>query len=410
LTRKSLAKYVVAEAPTDVDISDVLNALGPNTPRINHVGVLYALLGVVFATAEQIEQWRNSDDAWDTMVSCFAELAYTQAASPQAAAAEWHLPDSAFVEADLWFQAEPSDWQVSGVQVHRVIDRDDAHDAIRAIALQGEGSKNSPDSHFERFLSIFRGTDGVLRFPTDEWVPTRNLPTDPTPAGCANENTRRWMELADASYALLIGLVEHYLVADPNDRELLVGWIFAEMRTRLGYLARDVLTTLPTGGPDRQVAGMPFTLPTPIHLPGTEAARWLLHQRRTEAAIDKIGEIQNAGGATAEAHKPYLDAQLTANKDRVTFLAARAAPRPFTTSFTRDIAPLFRPVVDIQHMRDQTGVDLSVREVVVSEAAVILERLRSTDPHVVMPKPPYLPWTHAQIELFARWDAEGHPE
>jgi hypothetical protein len=81
-------------------------------------------------------------------------------------------------------------------------------------------------------LYSFAAGGAVPGFPAGAWTPTRNVPTDPTPADCPDAGTRRWMELADLSYGLLIGLVEHYLVADPTDRELLTGWIFAEMRTR----------------------------------------------------------------------------------------------------------------------------------------------------------------------------------
>jgi hypothetical protein len=220
-------------------------------------------------------------------------------------------------------------------------------------------------------------------------------------------DTRRWVELADLGYSLLIGLVEHYLASTGHERDLLTAWIFAEMRTRLGYLARK-LTTLPAGTPDGGVAGMPFTLPTPIHLPGLESARWQLHARRVRAVVSKVEEIQGAGGPTAEAEKPYLDALLAADRARLEFLDARAAPRPVSTSFRRDIAPLFRPV-DIEHMGD-FGLDLSDRLDAANRGTDILKRLRSTDPGVVMPPPPDQRWTSAQIDLFARWVDEGHPE
>jgi hypothetical protein len=170
---------------------------------------------------------------------------------------------------------------VSGVRVHRVTDRATTRAAFEDIGEQGEGPTTSPEekSHFERFRLVYRGAAPVLGFPAaGQWTPTRKVPTDPTPAGCPDADTRRWVELADLGYGLLLGLVEHYLVSTGDDRDLLTAWIFTEMRTRLGYLAPK-LTTLPTGAPDGGVAGMPFTLPTPIHLPGLETARWQLHAR-----------------------------------------------------------------------------------------------------------------------------------
>src|SRR6266496_4455970 len=58
LSQHSLAKYVVAEAPVDASgIDDIIDvAQGPAAAHINHVGVLYGLLGVVFATPEQIQE------------------------------------------------------------------------------------------------------------------------------------------------------------------------------------------------------------------------------------------------------------------------------------------------------------------------------------------------------------------
>ena len=93
LTQRSLAKYVVAEAPSDATgIDDIVElAESSGKPRINHVGVLYGLLGLVFATAEQVEAGRTSGGPWDEMVGQLADAAYQQAPPEQ-----WHLPDSAF--------------------------------------------------------------------------------------------------------------------------------------------------------------------------------------------------------------------------------------------------------------------------------------------------------------------------
>jgi hypothetical protein len=405
LTQRSLATYVVAEAPSDATgIDDIVElAQSSGKPRINRVGVLYGLLGLVFATAEQVEEGRTSGDPWDEMVSQLADAAYQQAPPEQ-----WHLPDAAFATAAAAQQAEPSDWHVSGLRVHRVTDRASARAAIRDIGEQGEGPTTSPEeSHFERFRLIYRGGDGAVpTFPAaGEWTPTRKVPTDPTPAGCPNEDTRRWIELADLSYGLLLGLVEHYLVSAGDDRDLLTAWIFAEMRTRLGFLARK-LTTLPTGTGDGGVAGMPFTLPAPIHLPGLESARWQLHAQRVEAVVSKIEEIRSVGGA--DAGDAYLDAWQAADRSRLAFLADRAASRPATTSFRRDIAPLFRPV-DVEHMIN-FGVELSDHQMVTEKASDILQRLRGLGPGRIMPPPPHQRWTNAQIDLFARWIEEGHPE
>jgi Ferritin-like len=400
LSQHSLAMYVVAEAPTNApDIDDIINvAQGAAAAQINHVGVLYGLLGLVFATPQQVQEGATSGGGWDAMVRHLAMAAYQQA-SPDS----WHLPDNAFEVNTSGQQAEPSDWQVGGMRVHRVADRATARAAIRDIGEQGEGPTGSGEqSHFERFRLIYRGQAGLPAFPAGEWIPTRNVSTDPRVTDIVDQRTRRWAELADLRYGLLLGLIEHYLLTSGNDRKLLTAWIFAEMRSRVAFLARK-LTTMSTGV-GSGVASIPFTLPVPLHLPGAETARWTVHQQRIEAAIIKVQEIQPT--TTDQADRLYLSALVASDQARLAFIATRTIPPTSTTSFNRDILPLFRPV-DLEHMTD-LGMDLSSYEKVKRSAARILARLRRTD-EAVMPPPPHQRWTKAQTELFERWIAEGHP-
>jgi hypothetical protein len=410
LSQHSLAKYVVAEAPVDApDIDDIREIAQPSAAtQINHVGVLYALLGVVFATPEQIQEDATSDDSWHKLVSHLAlERAYRDAL-PDA----WHLPDTAFQVSTREQQADPSDWQVGHLRVHTVDNRAMAQEAIRDIGQQGEGptdSDSSESSHFARFRRIYLGQAGVPPFPAGdagEWIPTRKVSTDPQVAKIGNQRTRRWAELADLRYGLLLGFVEHYLLTSGDDRKLMTAWIFGEMRSRVGYLARK-LTTMPTGDADG-VASIPFTLPVLLHLPGAETARWTVHKQRTEEAIAKIEEIQ-AADATDHAD-PYLSELVASDRARLAFVETRVVPLTSTTSFTRDIAPLFRPV-DIQHMLDPDlglDLDLSRYETVRAANSRILRRVKAAGRP--MPPPPHQRWTAAQTALFERWIAEGFPE
>ncbi len=403
LSQHSLAKYVVAEAPVDaLDIDDIKHVAQGSAAPINHVGVLYGLLGLVFATPQQVQEGAISGDSWDAMVGHLAMAVHRQA-SPDS----WHLPDSAFEVGTLEQQAEPSDWQVPGLRVHRVADRATARAAIRDIGEQGEGPTDSDEgSHFERFRLIYRGKAGVPAFPAGEWIPTRKVSTDPQVTYIVDQRTRRWAELADLRYGLLLGFVEHYLLTSGDDRKLLTAWIFAEMRSRVGFLARK-LTTMSTGVGDG-VASIPFTLPVQMHLPGAETARWTVHKQRIEAAVAKVQEIQ-AAPTDDETELPYLSGLLTSDQARLAFIATRISLSTATTSFSRDILPLFRPV-DIEHMTDR-GLDLSVYELVKNSAREILDKLKNPHPPSggPMPPPPHQRWTEAQTDLFERWKTEGFP-
>ena len=88
------------------------------------------------------------------------------------------------------------------------------------------------------------------------------MPTDPLPDDIVEPRTQRWARLADIRYALLLGFVEHYLLVAGGDRRILMAWIFAEMRSRLGPIARR-LTTLPRG---EGVGAAPFTPVSYTHL------------------------------------------------------------------------------------------------------------------------------------------------
>ena len=204
LTRSSLAKYIVAEAPWDAaDINEiVLLATGKAGSTINHVGILYGLLGVVFCRDDQIESGATGHPHWDAILRLIRDAAYTQDPAPQ----NWHLPESEFRPETVEGQADPADWNVpplrAQIRVHRVADRADALDAIRDIGEQGEGpSGDGERSHFERFRRIFDA------FPTPEmWVPTRPVPTDPKVTDFTHPRAHGWAELADARYATGAGI------------------------------------------------------------------------------------------------------------------------------------------------------------------------------------------------------------
>ena len=209
-----------------------------------------------------------------------------------------------------------------------------------------------------------------------EWVPTRDVPTDPVAdADVGAPRTKRWAQLVDIRYALLLGFVEHYLLTAGDVRRILTGWIFAEMRSRVAFIARK-LTTMPrVGGDDAigPVAVVPFGLPSVLRLPADEE--------------DKAD--------------PYLADLLASDRGRLAFIDAGTTG----TSFARDILPLFRPK-DVEHMAG-LNLDLSQYDAVRAKARAIAQRVAASGRP--MPPPPDQRWTKIQIELFERWVAEGFP-
>jgi hypothetical protein len=293
LTQKTLARYVVAEMPASAapQVADIIQvATSQGTMPVNRVGVLYALLGVVFTRAGDLDNNANGGDGWYVIVR---ELGKMVGAEQDPTA--WHLPGSAFQEDTQRYQASADDWGDDlAVHIHTVATRHDALEALRDIAEQGEGPwMLMGGSHFERFRDIYRGKEdqGQLPFPAPgEWIPTLDVPTDPVlptennPVGpdvITNARAQRWARLFDLRYQMLVACLDHFLrldgplylpsvdgrvvdtTGDRTGRGFLNLWAFDEMR-RLRKIAGK-LAQLPrhedaTASPR---AGAPFTLELP---------------------------------------------------------------------------------------------------------------------------------------------------
>jgi Ferritin-like len=207
----------------------------------------------------------------------------------------------------VWRLQEPGGFP--SVLVPPVTSREQALEAIREIAEQGEGGTNDPrPSHFTRLFEIYQ------QFPeTDpdqgaiEWVATRAAPVDPNTlrqpdAGVAagtirHPRSRGWAELFDLRYRMLLAGLSHVLQLDrgaaggAERSAFLVGQSFSAM-FRMTALA-DLLLGLPLradGGPER--AGPPFELPYTLALPQREADRWRLHLHLRRLSLERIAELR----------------------------------------------------------------------------------------------------------------------
>jgi ferritin-like protein len=295
LTQKSLAKYVVAESPTSAaGIEDIIQLATEEAGAMpNRVGVLYALLGVVFTKQGELATNAQGGDAWAELVRDIGQVAFQD--DPDLS--HWHLPDEAFDAASFMRQATGEDW-APGERVRVLIaaDRKGALAALADVALQGEGPVQRPDeqggSHFERFLSIYRGSSEAVLFPpAGDWQPSLDVPVNPKLSGPAGDasvisdaKARDFARLADLRYHLLLGFAEQYFLTPPARRGFLVQWSYEEMRS-LSVLA-GILTGLARGaGPASAVAALPFTLPGKLQLPSEPQEQWKIHLERLAESV-----------------------------------------------------------------------------------------------------------------------------
>jgi ferritin-like protein len=295
LTQKSLAKYVVAESPTSADgIEDIIQQATEEAGAMpNRVGVLYALLGVVFTKRGELASNAQGGDPWAELVRDIGHEALQDDPDPW----HWHLPDAAFGAQSLLRQATPEDWAPGEqVRVLTAADRPAALAALADVALQGEGpvqpASDPAGSHFDRFLSIYRGnSEAVLFPPAGDWQPSLDVPVNPKltgpggdPGVISDGKAQDFARLADLRYQLLLGFMEQYFLTAPPRRGFLVQWSYEEMKS-LQALA-GILTALPrAAGPASAVAALPFILPANLQLPAEPYEQWQVHLDRLGAAV-----------------------------------------------------------------------------------------------------------------------------
>jgi hypothetical protein len=429
LSKESLAKYVLAERPQG-GLEEGLEcelrgraSLDTQGIPVNRVGALYARLYCLFTAAAD----ESEGDLW------FPCAALSTSGTPSL-----HLADDDFVEgsAIAQYQGDRS-WSLGDassfphVMVPEVTNREQARQAIRDVAEQGEGgtSDSSRPSHFTRFRDLY------LSFPeTDpslgpiEWVATRAAPTNPNTlvepdpslarGTITHPRSLQWAELFNARYRMLLAYLAHFLQLnrrqDPGKTraEFLQGGCFALMLELTGIA--DVLLDRPRAneqGPSR--AGPPFELPYTLALPGRETDRWRWHVQLRNLSLDLISQLDTGAPDTERTQLTDLAQADSDAIDRLgQFMAATVGeengssgpgPNGGQTSFARDIRPLFRPL-DIEHMSFRF--DLSRYEAVRDNSRVILGRLKAETGSVM---PPDAPWPAERIALFERWMQEGHP-
>lgn len=308
LTKRSLGKYVLAEAPDDatlqaLGISDEIDAIKKlvggvdDRLKVNRVGIVYSAIMNLFQPPV-VPQEPGPDPP------PFVASGDIQASS-------------------LQFQVDPSEWGLGyqDILIETAVDRPSAIAGINAISIQGEGNTigQFSDSHFGKFLEIYR------QFPGEgSWRPSANVARNPTTDSDAgpdrfitNETAFFWAGLLNLRYRMLLMYLQHSFtiespVADTGrtPRGLLVSWGFGEMYNIRSIT--EILMKLPLKAEGGDLlAGPPFEMPYSLLLATREADRWRGHRdllMGSQKYVDKLLEL------TGVEHEKYLKGLRSSNE------------------------------------------------------------------------------------------------
>jgi hypothetical protein len=242
-------------------------------------------------------------------------------------------------------QARPQEWGGTGVGagqfaplVRPVKTRAEARKLLLEIAEQGEGHELGPTpSHFQRFLAIFRELETFD--PAQNYlhsVPTNpsTTPLEQTPRGTpiTNARSRRWAQLLNLRYRLLLGFLWHFLSTsgplfgqggDRTGRGWLVIATFHEMSHVQAISQLLVRLDLDDGGNGRKAAPC-FELPYALALAERESDRWRHHLDVLAAAGRLRLQLGSpaATGPTAESEQDVLKALADRDAAMQTMLTA----------------------------------------------------------------------------------------
>jgi len=315
LTKNSLAKYVLTEAPSDEvlaklhladeieKIKERVRADGGGT--VNRVGFLYSDILELFTEGLMIQ-------------------------GPITPGADHPFVPTIDIQADSRpFQVDPSAWGLGykDILIEVAKDRTSARDALTKVSVQGEGPLTVDDkhlpaelakSHFGKFLAIYR------EFPEEsDWSPARPVARNPSTNQHVKDKHDRliegaampWAWLANLRYRMLLLYLQHsFHIEAPSlhptrsPRGALVSWIFGEMYN-LRSLS-EILMGMPLRPGSSMMAGPPFELPYTLDLPVRSADRWRAHRDLLMASISLVDGM----GTREPAQERYLRALRSADR------------------------------------------------------------------------------------------------
>ena len=307
LSRKSLAKYVVAESPetwpdsvTPAERKTIEDLAREDAEQeVARVGALYANVIAILSDPRKIP------DAMFRAETYPLQASWDEWGRGYAAGARGSTPGTA-----------------PDVLVIRAFSRTDAVAALRAVAEQGEAvtfiAADKEDSHFSRFLAVYRAfskaarTDLVLPLAKDPRVP--GLGSGSEGAVIEHPEAQLWAGLFNLRYRMLLSYLAHaFRLSDdpaqnagPGQRGQVVNRIYGEMYNLKAIAGLLVQLPLKNGSAER--AGPPFQMPYTLNFPPAEIDFWRLHRDLLEAARTSLSAICRQTSAAGLAYAQSLGA------------------------------------------------------------------------------------------------------
>ena len=303
---EAIATYVCAESPPDwagAEADEVRELAKTDVgAAVNRVGELFAELARVLGDPQLVP-----DDAFDPQSTRF-----------QATWDEWGRGYREGQRGSQPTSALPG-LPLPELLVLPVTSRATALAAVAAVGEQGEALEtpaDDDDSHFRRFLAIYRamkalGNDLAAVVRPVATNPTTVAPADDDPGDLDPDDPDTitpirhpeallWAQLSNIRYRkLLVGLTHAFDLAGPaagvSARGALVHRSFTEMyhlRTLAGLLVR---LPLDDADPDGPRAGPPFQMPYTLALPRRERDRWRLHRDLLDASSGVLARLKERG-------------------------------------------------------------------------------------------------------------------
>jgi len=304
LSERSLSKYVLFESPSQSMLSgetlklveDIKKSLGAES-RVLSVGSIYAALYWLFLESD------DPGDDWPFAPESVAEFrgSYHQG---------FHLKASDFADRDRYLEraARPEEWGVYEAETHvdGASPRDTALGSLRWIMAQGEGPNVIEESHFFRFIEMYKklielGDESpLLPVPTNPHVGRVRVGTQ-----IRNKVSRLWALLGNSRYQLLILDIFESLNArrstEINKRGRLAKWAVTEME-----LVKQIGQMLPRMFLARDPAKAAGAIFEEVALPESEPDRRIRRQklvRNSDSWIAEIAELRNRKRQVPEAKK-----------------------------------------------------------------------------------------------------------